>query len=83
MATYQGKYQKLHSHLRNLEAREWQATFGQVEAVIEFNLPNAARDHRAWWANDNSHTHARAWLTAGWKTADVNMRTGTLLFRRM
>ena len=81
MATYQGMYQKLHSHLCNLETREWRATFGEVEAVIGFNLPNSARDHRAWWANDNSHAHA--WLTAGWKTADVNMRTETLLFQRV
>ena len=82
MTTYQGKYRRLHSHLRTLGTREWQATFGEIEAIVGFNLPNAAHDHRAWWANDKSHTHARAWLAAGWETTKVNMDSETLLFRR-
>lgn len=82
MAPYLGKYQKLYSHLCGLGTREWRATFGEVEAIIGFNLPNSARDHRAWWANDSSHTYAHAWLNAGWKTVKVDMAAETLLFRR-
>ena len=83
MAAYQGrKYRKLHSHLCGLATGEWRASFSDIEAIIGDKLPPAARTHRAWWANDATHTHGQAWLVAGWKTEKVNMSAETLLFRR-
>lgn len=83
MAAYRGrKYRKLHSHLCGLSTGEWKASFADVEAIIGDKLPQSARTHRAWWANDASHTHGRAWLTAGWKTEQVNIDSELLLFRR-
>lgn len=80
---YQGrKYRDLHKHLCSMTTQEWRASFSDIEAIIADKLPPAARNHRAWWANDISHTHGRAWLTAGWKTAEVNMSAETLTFRR-
>ena len=41
--------------------------------------------HRPWWANQsrgNGYSHALAWTTAGWETAQVDMEAETLLFRR-
>ena len=80
-----GKYRRLYQHLRALEAQEWRATFGDIETVIGFPLPPSARLHRPWWGNQrggNGHSHALAWSVAGWETAEVDMDSETLLFRR-
>lgn len=80
-----GKYQRLYSYLHSLQAKEWRTSFGEVEAVVGFQLPPSARLHRPWWGNQkrsNGHSHALAWSVAGWETADVDMDAETLLFRR-
>ena len=80
---YQGrKYQNLYAHLRNLPSQEWKASFADIEAIIGDHLPASARRHRASWANDITQARARAWLAAGWETAQVDMDAETLLFRR-
>lgn len=50
--------------------------------MLGCDLPLSARDHRPWWANDRSHSQARAWMEAGWKTTNVDMAAETLVFRR-
>ena len=80
-----GKYRRLYAHLCGLLSQEWRATFAEVETVLDFDLPPSARMHRPWWANQsrgNGHSHALAWITAGWETAQVDMEAETLLFRR-
>lgn len=80
---YKGrKYRKLYAHLRNLPSQEWKASFADIEAIIGEHLPASARRHRASWANDITQARARAWLAAGWETAQVDMDAETLLFRR-
>ena len=83
MAAYQGrKYRKLYSHLCGLTTGEWRVSFTDIEAVIGNKLPPSARRYQAWWANGSAMVQEQAWKAAGWKTADVNMTTETLLFRR-
>ena len=82
MAAYQGKYRKLYSHLCELTTREWRTSFAEIESIIGFQLPPSARRHRASWANDHSQARPRAWLAAGWNTAEVNMSAETLTFQR-
>ena len=80
-----GKYRRLYSHLCTRATEEWQASFGEVEAIIGFELPPSARLHRPWWANQsmgNGHSQALAWTMAGWETADVDMDAERLRFRR-
>ncbi len=80
-----GKYQRLYSYLHSLQAQEWRTSFGEIEAVVGFQLPPSARLHRPWWGNQkrsNGHSHALAWSVAGWETAEVDMDAETLLFRR-
>ena len=81
-----GKYHKLYKRLCSLETQEWRTTFGEIEALIGFSLPPSARLHRPWWSNQNGvngHSHALAWTAAGWETAEVDMKSETLLLRRM
>ena len=76
------KYELLQRHLDGLDGDEWQASFADIEAVIGCNLPASARRHTAWWGNDLTHSHALAWLNAGWKAADVDIAAETLRFQR-
>ena len=80
-----GKYAPLFRHLAQLPGQEWQATFGQIENVLGFRLPDSARVHRPWWANQGErggHSHALAWEIAGWKTSQVDMTGEKLVFVR-
>ena len=80
-----GKYRNLYAYLCGLRSQEWPASFTDVEMVLGFRLPLSAHMHRPWWANQsrgNRHSHALAWTTAGWETAQIDMETETLLFRR-
>jgi hypothetical protein len=84
-AARRGKYAPLHHHLVELPGKEWRATFGEIEKVLGFNLPDSARIHRPWWANQGEgggHSHALAWEMAGWRTSQVDMADEKLVFVR-
>ncbi len=51
----------------------WDASFSEIEAILGERLPVSARRHGAWWANERvgTHSHARAWLAAGFETSPV------------
>ncbi len=77
-----GKYEPLGLHLRRLRTTQWQATFRDIEDVLDTNLPPSARKHVAWWSNDTSgsHSHASTWMNAGWKTGGVDIQRETVVF---
>ena len=83
--TIRSKYAPLHVHLSARADSRWHASFGEIEAVLGFNLPASARRYPAWWANENSggsHSHSRAWREAGWKTMEVDIAAEKLVFQR-
>ena len=46
-AAARGKYAPLYHHLVSIPASsEWRATFGEVEAILGFRLPDSARLYR-------------------------------------
>ncbi len=54
-AAASGKYAPLHRHLLALGAeREWRTSFGAIETILGFRLPNSARLYRPWWINPNN-----------------------------
>lgn len=80
-----GKYRRLYAHLCSLAASEWRASFREIEDVLGFELPDSARLHRPWWANQSpggGHSQALAWGAAGWETREVDMEAETLVLRR-
>jgi hypothetical protein len=89
-AAKRGKYAPLHDFLverflLQSTEKEWKTTFQEIEGILGFKLPNSARIHRPWWANQaqaGGHSHALAWEMAGWRTAEVNLGAETLMFRR-
>ena len=85
-AAQRGKYAGLFHHLEKHRGEEWAATFNEIEAVLGFSLPDSARIHRPWWANQGErggHSHALAWEMAGWKTSQVDMAGERVVFFRV
>lgn len=73
------KYSNLTLHLANRDDEVWETTFNEVEEVLGIRLPDSARKHRPWWANDG-YAQSTAWLGAGWKTANVDMANEKVTF---
>lgn len=84
-AAARGKYAPLYRRLAAMDGPRWRVSFGEIEAILGFDLPASARLHRPWWANQNGgggHSHALAWQAAGWKTGQVDLEAETLVFER-
>jgi len=79
-----GKYRPLYDHLHRLTQDRWDAAFDEVEAVTGIRLPASARNHAAWWANEvATHSHARSWVAAGFRTTAVNLTREQVTFVRV
>jgi hypothetical protein len=78
------KYKPLQSHLERRRGRPEMLTFEDIEAIIGKALPKSAEVHRAFWANDNQHhhSHARAWMGAGYRVAYVDREQKVVRFER-
>ncbi len=78
------KYEPLKRHLEGAYDRdELRLAFDEIEAVLGFALPRSAREHQAWWSNTRiGHTHAAAWLDAGWKTSALDLAGHRVSFVR-
>ena len=77
------KYAPLTGYLSSSGLDYIPMTFAEVEEVIGDNLPRSAFEYRPWWSNNPSnHVNADSWLSAGYKTADVDMAKRKLAFRK-
>lgn len=74
------KYAPLYAYLLANGAATRDLTFRQVEEMLGFALPASALKHRAWWAN-GGHTHADAWLDAGFAVHRVDLANQIVAFR--
>jgi len=71
--------------LASTQGPDWRVSFSEIETILEFTLPDSARLHRPWWANQtrgDGHSHSLAWQAAGWKTREVDLVAETLVFER-
>jgi hypothetical protein len=68
------KYEPLKRHLEgSFQHGEIRLGFAEIERILGFALPPSAYEHPAWWSNTRAgHSHAAAWLDAGWKTAALD-----------
>ena len=77
------KYRSLSKYLQESDKDMLRKTFKEVESLIEGKLPLSAWEHRAWWSNSTTHSHARhGWLDAGYETAQVDLDKEELIFVR-
>jgi hypothetical protein len=79
-----GKYDKLTKYLVSLPTSQWSAHFQDVEEILGFDLPDSARRHRPWWANQAgmNHSQTKGWMAAGWMTEDVSLEDERVTFVR-
>ena len=56
------------------------STFRQVEGILGFKLKPSARIHRQFWENNGKHPICKAWMSAGFKTDNVDLIKETLDF---
>lgn len=79
-----GKYGVLYRYLEHRYADVIVLTFGQIEDLLGFALPQRARTYKEWWtlgANVEGAPHADAWTLAG-RTASPNLQSRTVIFTR-
>jgi 5-methylcytosine-specific restriction protein A len=77
-----GKYDPLQQYLESSKEKSERLSFSQLTIILKTPLPESASIYRAWWANDVTHTHAKAWLNAGWKVDNVNLGSDVTFIRK-
>jgi hypothetical protein len=78
------KYATLGDFLRRQKADEIPMTFDWIEKVSGAKLPPSAKRYRAWWSNNSRNSViTKVWLEAGFKSAQVDVEKGRLVFRRV
>lgn len=76
------KYEALSQFLGRAGEAARRMSFGDIERILGFKLPNSAYKHEAWWSNNETgHSHARAWLKSGWRTEAVDLAKRQVTFR--
>ena len=79
------EYQSLHKYLAERYADVVVLTFAQLEDLLGFTLPQAARAEPEWWAESDAglprSPQARAWRLAD-RTATPNLTARTVMFER-
>src|ERR1043165_6092818 len=80
-----GKYQSLYKYLRDRYADRVVLTFGEIEDLLGFSLPESASLEPDWWdsapTKDASSAHSDAWRLAD-RTAVVNLISRRVIFDR-
>jgi hypothetical protein len=81
----ENKYQPFANFLAASSADEITLTFQQIEQILGHALPTAASrqsSQHQWWANDETHSQARAWLSVGWQRQHLDAVAGRVTFVR-
>ena len=80
-----GKYRLLYEHLQNRYADTVVLTFGQIESLLGFALPDQARLNKQWWTNAPvtapELNHSESWVLAR-RVATPNLQAQTVAFER-
>jgi len=81
-----GKYLLLYRYLQNRYADTVVLTFGQIESLLDFALPDQARLNQQWWRTDAEVTaagtnYSDCWIMAR-RVATPNLLAQTVAFER-
>ena len=76
-----GQYQPLYEYLRDRHADRVVLTFAEIESLVGFSLPPAARAALGWW-NDEQAIAGEAWGLAD-RSATVNLTSEVVLYERL
>lgn len=77
------EYRAFYDYLDRRYATTVVLTFLDIEALLGFSLPNAARSDRSWWTGTviGADRHSEAWAAAR-RTATPNLAAQTVAFER-
>ena len=67
------KYRLLSDYLYTRGEPRISLSFKDIENILEFELPDSAHNHRAFWANTKTHSIALSWLGVGYETVEVDI----------
>jgi hypothetical protein len=85
LKAYTGEYGGLYKYLRDRYASRVVLTFGEIEDLLGFSLPGAARLKTEWWeggaAVAQRSAQSDSWTLAS-RTAKVNLMAQNVLFER-
>ena len=80
-----GKYLLLYKYLKDRYADTVVLTFGQIESLVGFALPDQARLNQQWWTNAEVTTagtnYSDSWILAS-RIATPNLLAQTVAFER-
>jgi len=80
-----GKYLLLYRYLHDRYADTVVLTFGQIESLIGFSLPDQARHNQQWWTNAAvtaaGTNYSDSWILAR-RVATPNLLAQTVVFER-
>jgi len=83
--TLTGKYAPLHKYLEDRYADMVVLSFGQIESLLGFALPESARTKPEWWSADTTPVDptscSAAWTLAG-RSARPNLFAQNVAFER-
>ena len=74
------RYHHLTDYLRNKKNQTIVMDFAEIETIIGRPLPQSAKEHRAWWANNPLHSQGRAWLNADRKAGKLDLVNNKVTF---
>ena len=79
-----GKYSRLGDFLKAQRTKEVPMTFAEIERVIGGKLPPNSPQYPAWWSNNPSNNvMTKVWLSAGFRTEQVDVKSRKVVFRRV
>ena len=76
-----GPYVLLHNYLQHRYANRIVLTFGEIEDLLGFRLPDLARRQREWWTDADVSIQSDAWKLAN-RSAVPNLLAQTVVFDR-
>ena len=77
------KYERLGTFLKKQDRESLPMTFAEIEQVVGVKLPKSQK-YQAWWSNSTSNNvMTEVWLGAGYRTEQVDIANGRLVFRRV
>jgi hypothetical protein len=79
----QAEYLSLHKYLDDRYANTVVLTFGEIEDLLGFTLPDLARLKQEWWASGDADgsPQSRSWTQAS-RTAKPNLAAQIVVFER-
>ena len=82
--TFPASTRAFYDYLEHRYATTVVLTFRDIEALLGFSLPNAARADRDWWTGTiiGTDRHSEAWAAAR-RTATPNLAAQTVAFDRV